>query len=92
MARKGLVVVLVHTDETVGLPSKPPTVVSSGFIEDADHANIMSRASETVYELIASRSVSSEAWLNLEADILRVLTRFFSNETRRRPFIRIIKA
>lgn len=92
MARKGLVIVLVHTDETVGLPSKPPTVVSSGFIENADHDKLMSLASETVYELIASRSVSSEAWPNLEADILRGLTRFFFNETKRRPFIRIIKA
>ena len=91
MTRKGLVIVLVHTDETVGLPSKPPTVVSSGFIEDADHTKLMSRASETVYDLIGARSVSNEVWPNLEADILRVLTRFFSSETKRRPFIRIIK-
>jgi ribonuclease J len=92
MARKGLVVVILPFDEARGLPTKSPTLFSSGFIDSADYADLMSRATKTLDDFLGSHNASYAEWSYLEADIRRILTRFFFDETKRRPFIRIIQS
>ena len=91
MARKGLVVVLLSLDKDLRL-TKPPTLFSSGFIDSADYDDLMSRATETLQDFLGSHNASHTEWSHLEEDIRRTLARFFFDETKRRPFIRIIQS
>ena len=87
LARDGVVVVVVSLDFRTGLPTQPTKIVSSGFMEGVETAELFPRLTQAIDEMLYDRHDSvldNERTRNLVRDTAR---RFIQTEARRRPTI-----
>ena len=86
LATQGLVLVVLSADGANG--HYPLKLVASGFLDGADHEELLARGAEAVEA--ALDAADSSDWEAVERTAQKTLARFLYNETRRRPAIRVL--
>jgi ribonuclease J len=88
LSSDGVVVPVVVLDKQTGRLSSPPEMVTRGFVDVGERADLMSDAARLVEDLVASRPPEEQQAPDLTRERLRLeLRRFFKKRTQRRPMV-----
>jgi len=85
LARDGFVVIHLCVDKDSGTLTKPPEIISRGFVFLRDSEEMFERVTQKVKDLVESHDVDE-----LSSRIEKDLSRFFYAETKRRPMILVL--
>jgi len=84
----GIVVPVVVLDPKTGRVEGTPEIVSRGFVDSGERADLMLRASRLVADTVESGPPDEQGDMALIRDRVRgELRRFFKRQTRRRPVV-----
>jgi len=87
LSRDGMVVVIVAVDQTTGDVLRMPEVVSSGFVEEEDHAELFQKVRETVLESLDHDGMPHPEWQYVNTKVRETVGELLYRETGRRPMI-----
>ena len=87
LAQDGILMVAVTVDRETGRFIAGPDIVSRGFVHMRNAEALIERAREVVYDTLDHDGDNPAAYLGAKGRIRDALSRFFCEETRRRPMI-----
>jgi len=88
LSADGIVVPIVVLDRDTGRVESPPEIVTRGFVDEEERAELMAEAGRLLVEAVESRPSEEHADLTLTRERLRLeLRRFFKRRTQRRPMV-----
>ncbi len=88
LSSEGIVVPVVVLDRETGRIEGTPQIVSRGFVDSGERADLMRRASRLVADTVESSPPDEQGDVALTRDRVRgELRRFFKRQTRRRPVV-----
>jgi ribonuclease J len=88
LSSDGIVVPVVVLDKQTGRLSSEPEIVTRGFVDAGERAELLDDAARLVEELVASRPPEEQQAPDLTRERLRLeLRRFFKRRTQRRPMV-----
>ena len=85
LAREGVVTVVVSVDASSGNVVNAPSLLSSGFVEMDESADLMERTSEEAHIALEQPSGRRLELEELKTLVSNSVSKFLYNETRRRP-------
>jgi ribonuclease J len=84
----GIVVPILVLDKQTGRVESPPEIVTRGFVDVAERADLIEEAGRLLVEAVESRPSEEHADPSLTRERLRLtLRRFFRRRTQRRPMV-----
>ncbi len=87
LARDGVVVLLLTTHRSTGLPAGPTKVLSSGFMEAEETCSLFPRLSKLLDALVDDQPELLDDHAQLKEELHHSARRFLQTEVRRRPTI-----
>lgn len=88
LSSEGIVVPVVVLDKQSGRLSSEPEIVTRGFVDAGERADLLDDAVRLVQELVLSRPPEEQQAPDLTRERLRLeLRRFFKKRTQRRPMV-----
>jgi len=87
IAKEGIVVVIIPTEERTGRLASDPDIVSRGFIYMKDSISLVNRAKRVVIESLNMKKGMVINWQSVKKQVETNLLRFFRKETGRSPLI-----
>lgn len=85
LARDGCVMAMVKLDRETGRVMEDPRIISRGFVFVRDSEELFERAQKEILEALKGKD--NRDWPRVKRRVRDVLSRFFYEETRRRPMI-----
>jgi len=88
LSHEGVVVPIVVLDKQTGRLEGEPEIVTRGFVDDAEQADLLADATRLLIEAVDARPVAELADPSLLRERVRAeLRRFFRKRTQRRPMV-----
>jgi ribonuclease J len=88
LSSDGIVVPIVVLDKQTGQLESAPEIVTKGFVNEGERAELLEEASRLLVEAVASRPAEEHADPSLTRERVRLeLRRFFKKKTQRRPMV-----
>ena len=87
LSKDGVVVIVISADKSTGLPAAPPRIVSSGFIDEEETAELYEELIAEVERIILSSSEIAGSHGPTNEKIRKTARGLIANATRRRPMI-----
>ncbi len=87
LSRDGIVVVIFTIDKKGGKLMGRPDIVSRGFINTKEGELLLEKGRDLIVAALDHRGKHSIEWGSINTKVKDILTKFFYNETRRRPMI-----
>lgn len=87
LSRDGIVVVIFTIDKKMGKLVGQPDIVSRGFINTKEGEVLLERGRDLVVAALAHGGKRGMEWGFINTKVKDILSKFFYNETRRRPMI-----
>ncbi len=88
LSSDGIVVPIVVLDRQTGQIESAPEIVTKGFVNEGERAELLEEASRLLVETVASRPAEEHADPSLTRERVRLeLRRFFKKKTQRRPMV-----
>jgi len=87
LSRDGMVVVIITMDKKQGRLVGRPDIVARGFINSKESETLLERGRDLVAAALTHSGKRPTEWGAINVKVKDTLTKFFYNETRRRPMI-----
>ena len=87
LSRDGIVVVIIAVDKEQGKIVGRPDIVSRGFVHMKEGGSILEQGRDLVKDTLDRSSGRPLEWNFINAKVKDVLSKFFYEQTRRRPMI-----
>jgi ribonuclease J len=88
LSSEGIVVPIVLLDKQTGRVESPPEIVTRGFVDVDERADLLEEASRLLVQAVESRPAEERSDPSLTRERVRLeLRRFFKKRTQRRPMV-----
>jgi ribonuclease J len=87
LSRDGIVVVIIAIDKKIGKVIGRPDIVSRGFVDTKEGETILERGRDLVATTLDHNDGRPLEWSFINTKVKDTLSRFFYEQTRRRPMI-----